>query len=50
MDDLEEAQKFLTEKGFVVLSKNDVSTSMHAKALIMKAPSGYLVNIFQHIK
>ena len=50
VDDYDGAQKFLLDKGFTSLGQNDVFASMHANSIMMMAPSGYLVCVFQHIK
>ena len=47
VDDFDEACEFLTARGF---KSSPVTNTGSAKACIFTAPSGYAINLIQHIK
>ena len=50
VDDFDEAYELLTSRGFQKAPGTDIVDTGSAKALLMMAPSGFLLELIQHIK
>jgi len=50
VDDFGEAYKLLTEHGFRNVYGNNTADTKTSKSAVMVAPSGYVINLVQHIK
>jgi hypothetical protein len=50
VDDFDEAYELLTSRGFQKAPGTDIVDTGSAKALLMIAPSGFLLELIQHIK
>lgn len=50
VDNFEEAYDFLISKGFVNIAGDKVTDTGSSKAVLLFSPSGYAVNIAEHIK
>ena len=50
VDNFEEAYEFLTSKGFKNAAGDKVTDAGSSKAALMISPSGYAINLVQHIK
>lgn len=50
VDNFEEARDFLTANGFKKAPGIDEVDQKHARALLMVAPSGFVIELIQHIK
>ena len=50
VDDFDEAYELLTSRGFKKAPGTDIVDTGSAKALLMIAPSGFLLELIQHIK
>ena len=50
VDDYDEAYKFLTDRGFKSVTGDNATNTGSAKADILVSPSGYSINLIQHIK
>ena len=50
VDDFEEAYDFLIARGFINMQGGTVTDTGSAKACILYSPSGFAINLIQHIK
>ena len=50
VDDFDEAYEFLTARGFSNAQSGTVTDTGSAKACILYSPSGFSINLIQHIK
>jgi hypothetical protein len=50
VDNFDEAYELLTSRGFKKAPGTDIVDTGSAKALLMIAPSGFLLELIQHIK
>ena len=50
VDDFDEAYEFLTARGFSNAQSGTVTNTGSAKACILYSPSGFGINLIQHIK
>ena len=50
VDDFEEAYNLLTSHGFKIAPDDSIIETESAKMAIMDSPSGFTINIMQHIK
>jgi len=50
VDDFDEAYDFLISRGFINKQNGTVTNTGSAKACMLHAPSGFAINLIQHIK